>query len=1086
MTFLTLIQRSISYYWKSHLLIILGAAISSMVITGTLIVGDSIRFSLEKSTELRIGKAAFSFSGNDRFFRSALADDLRGKLSVDIAPLLQLKGIASAQGGKFKLNNIQVLGIDENFSSMIPSETEFNLPAENEAFISENLSQRLQLKIGESFLLRVEKASQVPKNAPFVSSEENYVSLRLKVGDVLNSDKLGRFNLNISQTAPFNVFLPISYLNKKMGWTGKSNRILFSGEINVDQQDIQQAIDNSWKLEDMALGVFQVNNGEDLEIRSERIFMDSILTKHVKKLEPKSKEILTYMANTIEKESRATPYSFISGGPFSKTPLHKNEIIINSWIADDLNATIGDSIDVSYYSIGPLRKLKEEHQWFIIKDIVPIEGIYAEKDLMPNLPGLSDAGSCREWEAGVPISLDAIRDKDEDYWNEYRGTPKAFVSYEAGKLLWQNRFGICTAIRLPNNTLNLEMLETDLSKNLSPTDIGFTLKSIREEGLTAARGGVDFSQLFMGLSFFLLIAGLILLSLLFSLHLEKRINEIGTLKALGYPSSVIKTFILFEGFIIAIPGIILGGLLAVFYNKLIFYALNTVWYKIVLTSVLQEKIKLTSILIGMIIAMVLVGINIWFNTVKRLKASSSDLQRRLSSTNKIKHNSLYKIIGILCFIFSIMLLAYDSIAGSNLNTGIFFTAGTLLLIAILLLLAHKIKSKPTSPSKSFDSFSLIQKNINRNGSRSLRIVILFALGTFVVISTGLNKKDLYSNASMPSNGTGGFSYYMETTLPILNDLNDPGIQAEQGIDVPLNFVQLRKSEGDDASCLNLNRVTSPRILGIPSDQLDGRFSFVKYTEDLSIENPWASLKNELPGQVIPAILDQTVILWGLGKEVGDTLIYKNELGQEMKLKIIGGLANSIFQGNVLIDETLFLKHFPSSSGTHVFLVDNMTEEGENTEKIISQAFRNEGIELSTTADRLAMFNQVENTYLSIFLLLGGLAMILGTIGLGISLARNILDRGKEIGVFRAVGYQKRTIFSIISIEHLILLVIGTSVGATTAFIATLPSFVSGIIQNSWQTAVIILFTIILNGIVWVWLITRSYLKKNLLVSLRSE
>lgn len=1086
MNFFKLIQRSFSYYWKSHVMIMMGAAISTMVITGTLIVGDSIRFSLEKTTDLRIGKAEYAFSANDRFFRSALANDLRKQLDLDIAALLQVRGIASAQGGKFKLNNIQVLGIDAHFSSLIPGDNTFGLPAENEAYISENLSERLQLKIGDSFLLRVEKASQVPKNAPFVSSDENYISLRLKVGNVLSSENLGRFNLNISQTAPFNVFLPISFLNKKMDWEGKSNRILLTGADKIDQNQIQEALNESWTIEDMALGIFPVNDGQDWEIRSERIFMDSLLVNQVTQKEPQAMKILTYMANAISFDSNTTPYSFIAAGPFSNHKMARNEILINSWMSKDLGASVGDSIEVAYFNIGPLRKLTEEKQWFVIKDIVAIEGIYAEKELMPKLPGLSDAGSCREWEAGVPITLDAIRDKDEDYWDEYKGTPKAFISYESGKQLWQNRFGVCTAIRVPADQVSKQELEASISRNLSPDDFGFSLSSIRVDGLTAARGGVDFSQLFMGLSFFLFIAGLVLMGLLFNLHLDKRINEIGTLKALGYPSSLIKRFILLEGISIALPGVLIGGLLAILYNKIIFYALNTVWYDIVLTSVLQEKIELSSLIIGMGIALILVGATISYNTYKKLKASSSDLQRKIVSKSKLSFKLFYKIGGWIFFLLALVLLVFDWFGASPFNTGIYFASGTLLLLALLLMITYKIKYNSNLNHETFNISTLIQKNIIRNGSRSMRIIILFSLGTFIVISTGLNKKDLYSNADQRNSGTGGFLYYMETTLPILQDLNDSKTKSELGIELPVNFVQLRKNEGDDASCLNLNRVTSPRILGIPSDQLDGRFSFVQQTEDLNIENPWASLKKELPGQVIPAILDQTVILWGLGKAVGDTLMYKNELGQEMKLKIIGGLANSIFQGNVLIDEDLFLKHFPSSSGSHVFLVDGEKEQIEEAKQELSRAFRNDGLELSNTADRLAMFNQIENTYLSIFLLLGGLAMILGTVGLGVSLARNILDRSQEIGILRAIGFQKSKIFVLISIEHIALLIMGTFTGASTAFIATLPSFVSGIVQNSWHSAMIILLLIVMNGFFWIWIISRSYLAKNLLTTLRTE
>jgi ABC-type antimicrobial peptide transport system permease subunit len=297
---------------------------------------------------------------------------------------------------------------------------------------------------------------------------------------------------------------------------------------------------------------------------------------------------------------------------------------------------------------------------------------------------------------------------------------------------------------------------------------------------------------------------------------------------------------------------------------------------------------------------------------------------------------------------------------------------------------------------------------------------------------------------------------------------------------------MRKSDGDDASCLNLNRVVSPRILGIPSEELSGKFTFIKSTEELNDESPWTSLKNELPGNLIPAVMDQTVIQWGLGKQVGDTLVYLDEAGQEMKLKIIGGLANSIFQGNVLIDEKLFLKHFPSNSGSNVFLVDGEENELTENKDDLSRAFRNEGLELDVTADRLAMFNQIENTYLSIFLLLGGLAMILGTVGLGVSLARNIQDRSQEIGILRAIGYRKQKILLIITYEHIILLFIGTLTGTITAFIATIPSILSEFVQASWQTAAIIVAFILLNGFIWIVGITRNFLKKNLLTTLRSE
>ena len=66
------------------------------------------------------------------------------------------------------------------------------------------------------------------------------------------------------------------------------------------------------------------------------------------------------------------------------------------------------------------------------------------------------------------------------------------------------------------------------------------------------------------------------------------------------------------------------------------------------------------------------------------------------------------------------------------------------------------------------------------------------------------------------------------------------------------------------------------------------------------ENPWSILEQTLSDDVLPAIADQSVIVWGLGKSIGDTLTYVDERGESFKVRLVGGLANSIFQGNMFV------------------------------------------------------------------------------------------------------------------------------------------------------------------------------------------
>ena len=56
-----------------------------------------------------------------------------------------------------------------------------------------------------------------------------------------------------------------------------------------------------------------------------------------------------------------------------------------------------------------------------------------------------------------------------------------------------------------------------------------------------------------------------------------------------------------------------------------------------------------------------------------------------------------------------------------------------------------------------------------------------------------------------------------------------------------------------------------------------------------------------------------------------------------------------------------------------------------------------------TAERLASFHRVENTYLSTFQALGGFGLLLGTVGLATVLMRNVLERRRELALLGAVG-----------------------------------------------------------------------------------
>jgi ABC-type antimicrobial peptide transport system permease subunit len=300
-------------------------------------------------------------------------------------------------------------------------------------------------------------------------------------------------------------------------------------------------------------------------------------------------------------------------------------------------------------------------------------------------------------------------------------------------------------------------------------------------------------------------------------------------------------------------------------------------------------------------------------------------------------------------------------------------------------------------------------------------------------------------------------------------------------------VQFRALEGDDASCLNLNQVSKPRVLGFNTHDFEQRksFDFVKLLSGIDKENPWSALNMNFGDDVIPAIADQTVILWGLKKAVGDTLIYRNEYGKDVKLLLVGGLANSVFQGNILISDSLFQKNFPSVSGSRIILA-----ECPQKDSLFMAKFENNlqdfGVRGTTTSEKMAAFYSVENTYLSMFMILGGLGVIIGTIGLGIVLLRNVWERRKELSVFRAIGYTESNIFKLLFSENLFLLLLGLVGGILSALIGILPSLFTNAFQMPYLYVLLLILAITISGLAWIYIPLKVIRRQNIIESLQSD
>ncbi len=1184
---------------------------------------------------------------------------------------LMLPGTAARVDGLARANSVQLIGVSVRPGNVAfgykangffglaaqPSPTEIS---PGQVQLNSALANHLNAKLSDELIFRVEKLSGLPRDAA-VSPRGPTAALRLRVAAIRSAEQLGDFSLRAAASPPLNAFVNLTDLQTTADLAGRVNVVLVPGQAGYRNQltrllnnllpksyveDIQMIVGVNarvWNeqlrrvpdaavyqlyardvahfintLSDADLELRWLDGSKSLALVSPRVFLDPPVERAGLAAATNVQPVLTYLANLLHAGTNAAPYSMVTaaGAPWTPADLRDDEILVSQWLADDLCVKLGDEIALSYFDPESGARLVERTNTFRVRGIVPMERPWADRTLMPDFPGIEKAESTRDWDAGFPLTY-KIRQKDEDYWKQFRGTPKAFVTLAAGQKMWGNRFGNVTAIRFPiptefvtvahsgpdsevmaafrrriptNASSGVEIplpssvpsvsitgvtnqtpveaspappplresktyageyrgpadavtyhwhLEQNILALLKPEDLGLRFEPVREQALKAAEQSQDFGGLFLGFSFFLIAAALLLMAMLFQLGLEQRAPEIGTLLALGFTPKQVRKLLLGEGVALSLLGGVLGALAGLAYAIAMLHGLATVWRDAVGAAALSFHVTPQTLAIGLFASVAVSMATIWLTLRKFVRRPAAQLLAgEIEEAESKARGSRVKVVAILALVAALALVGWMLSKSDTANAGAFFGAGALVLIAGLGFVSawlanvlrtscpqnhlHSFTPKPQKESalpagrrQHVSLGSLGLRGCARRRKRSLATVAMLACGSFLIVSIGVFRLDANRDATQRTSGTGGFALIGETTMPVVQDLNSPSGRdffALQEEDLKgVSFVPFRVREGDEASCLNLNRAQRPRLLGVRPELLAGRFGFTKgsgWQPLISTRlQPGGSAvhdaKNRLNGFLttppsdtglkpgvneneVPAIGDANSIQWAMGKKVGDTLDYVDERGQPFKVRIIGAVANSILQGQLIIDEAEFVKRFPSESGYRQFLIDAPTNRAAEVSATLSRAMQDVGLELTPAAQRLAQFNAVQNTYLGTFQVLGGLGLLLGSVGLGIVVLRNVLERRGELAVLLAVGFRKPTLQRLLLIENGALLALGLAVGCVAAAVAVLPALLSPGAQLPWLTLGPTLAAVLLNGALWTWAATRYAVRGDLLAALRNE
>ena len=373
--------------------------------------------------------------------------------------------------------------------------------------------------------------------------------------------------------------------------------------------------------------------------------------------------------------------------------------------------------------------------------------------------------------------------------------------------------------------------------------------------------------------------------------------------------------------------------------------------------------------------------------------------------------------------------------------------------------------------------SLGLRSLAYHPGRSVLCITLIASATFVIVSLDAFRRD-----GSPE-GIGGYPLIATSDVPLIYDPYTPAgrdMLNLAGGPGQVEFVPFRLKPGDGTSCRNLYRPLNPRIVAPPPAFLrQARFAFQSAVSETA--NPWLPLEDRLADGAIPAIADANSMTYTMHLKLGDEFQVDG-----VRYKMVAALRNSIFQGELLISEANFLRLFPGIEGYRFFLVKAPMSRVDQVARDLEESLSYYGFDVQSSASRLAGFPQVENTYLSTFRALGGLGLILGTVGLAAVLLRNVLERRRELAVLRAVGYRPRDLAAIVIVENASLLVLGVAAGTACALLAIFPAVSARGVHVPWASLGALLAVVLATGIAASLAATAVALRFPLLETLKSE
>jgi len=1038
-----LTSRLLRHWWPHLVALAAACGIVATTIAGSLGVGDSLQRGLRRLALARLGGIQAAVL-SDGFFRAGLAGETAARLKSPantvgevadrlvpaVVPAVVLEvslQIAAAGDRAGTTAQATLLACDAVPSLGFPMATE--TPLADTVALNRPLATALGARPGDPVVLRITKVGEVPSDSPLGRRTAETWSRRLRVAEVLPDGGVGEFSLRPAQVTgglAVTSLATVQAILRRADPPANTLLAVTDPAVGPAVSDLPTARDGVDRLrgalkpaaEDIGL-VFETPAGSGAwRLSSRRLLLpaeaDRVAAEVLGPLG--GRPTLVFLANTLTPlvEGRPgpamIPYSTVVGIDATHHPVGDlvddrgnllampgaDEIVIDRWMADDFAAqgvpvVVGDSIEVRYFMPETLHGRVEEVSGTLrVSGIAAMQGAAVARDLVPEVEGITDEASVADWNPPFPFDRSRIRttpphDEDDRYWKQYGATPKAFVSLAVARRLAGSRFGITTAWHVPVDARQSpDTIRAAIASGIRVEAMGMQIVPLRAQAEAAARGSTPFGSLFIALSSFVVISGLLLEWLLFSLLVAAKRRDVGMLAAIGWPAARVASLLSCVGGVAALSGVLLGTLLGPLWARVLLQWLAGAWETGVAVgsssafaggsrgggasglngiggfgdfarATLADSLLPAAL--SAAVSLAAVAVAAWrtarMEPIRLLKgATGGPVEGRSERRRAIDG------LAILGPTLALGLAWWARFADPQAAVGLFFAAGFAALAGLLAVVRLLLGGASPAKRRPLRTLSgLAWRGLTHGRSRAFSVAAIVACAEFLIVavsSFALQPPPRPHDRAAP---TGGWTFLATFGSPTGIDPADAVARESLGLSdvdratlADCTIARIRSSSGDDASCVNLYAPSQPTVLGVGDAFIDrGGFRFLEHApltggtvaaEGSKPINPWRLLNREEtteaspagslsplpapenpPPTVVPVIVDQATAQWAL-KLGGIASRFTLPVDQGVaEFEIVGLLEPGILQGYLLVSERNFERLFPRRSGYSLALID---------------------------------------------------------------------------------------------------------------------------------------------------------------------